>query len=87
MILREIIKEKLATGSLKGLSNDLFTILSFPCPVRLQHLIELVWTGKLFGASFACLGLGLSTGKPFRTYWALKDAKGPELSSVVSESW
>ena len=52
-----------------------------------QHLIELVWTGKLFGASFACLGLGLSTGKPFRTYWALKDAKGPELSSVVSESW
>ena len=47
----------------------------------LQRFIKLVWTGKPFGVSFACLGL-----RPFSAYWALEGAKGPDLSYVLSES-
>ena len=34
-------------------------------------------------ASFAGLGLRLSTGKPFSTWRALEGAKGQDLSSIV----
>ena len=59
--------------------------LSCPSPVRLQHLIELVLTGKPVGASFPSNELRLSTGKYFRTWCDWKSAQDPDLSSVVSK--
>ena len=38
------------------------------------------------GATFPCLELWHSTGKPFRTYRTLKGGNGPDLSSFVPES-
>ena len=73
---------QVSTDQTKVLKNWHYSILdishlSFLCPVRLQCLIEQVRAGKPLGASFACLGLRHSTGKPFSTYWAIEGAKDP----------